>query len=272
MKPRYMFVCALLLAVFVFWGAPKPGIAQSPPPFKDFDAKRVKAPQRGAKPKIDVQIGQTVDDPPKVAPVSAPKNPGIARYAWFWDQVSPLLSDKEPGRLGQTLDFLSQPPVGKGVDVMRLQDLQDIATSYQVDILLATIGTKVSPALVLAVIAVESSGERDALSAVGAQGLMQLMPDTVTRFGVVDPFEAADNIRGGVAFLDFLMESFDSDPVLVLAGYNAGETAVRNADGVPNYPETRDYVPKVLATYAVARGLCRTPPELISDGCVFVTR
>ncbi len=101
---------------------------------------------------------------------------------------------------------------------------------------------------------------------------MQLMPDTVARFDVQDPLSAGDNIRGGVAFLDLLMERFDRDPVLVLAGYNAGESAVRKADGVPDFAETRDYVPKVLATYAVARGLCQTPPELISDGCVFVSR
>ena len=65
------------------------------------------------------------------------------------------------------------------------------------------------------------------------------------------------------------LDHFEKDPVLVLAGYNAGEGAVRDHKGVPPYPETRDYVPKVLAAYQVARGLCLTPPELISDGCVF---
>jgi soluble lytic murein transglycosylase-like protein len=65
------------------------------------------------------------------------------------------------------------------------------------------------------------------------------------------------------------MQEFDNDPILVLAGYNAGEGSVRNYDGVPPYAETRDYVPKVLAAFQVARGLCTTPPELISDGCVF---
>ena len=62
--------------------------------------------------------------------------------------------------------------------------------------------------------------------------------------------------------------SFD-DPLLALAGYNAGEGAVRDNSGVPPYAETRAYVPKVLAAWAVARGLCQTPPVLISDGCVF---
>ena len=122
----------------------------------------------------------------------------------------------------------------------------------------------------LAVIAVESAGRADAVSHAGAQGLMQLMPDTASRFGVKDSLRPDDNIAGGVKYLDFLMKEFDQDPILVLAGYNAGEGAVRNHKGVPPYAETRDYVPKVLAAFQVASGLCQTPPELISDGCVFV--
>ncbi|MEO1558042.1 MAG: lytic transglycosylase domain-containing protein, partial [Pseudomonadota bacterium] len=125
------------------------------------------------------------------------------------------------------------------------------------------------PALVLAVMAVESGGDASAVSRAGAQGLMQLMPATAEEFGVVDAFAPDQNIKGGVAYLDWLMARFDGDPVLVLAGYNAGPGAVRDHGGVPPYAETRDYVPKVLAAYAVARGLCLTPPQLISDGCVF---
>ena len=91
------------------------------------------------------------------------------------------------------------------------------------------------------------------------------------RFGVEDAFDPAQNIAGGVAYLDWLLEEFERDPILALAGYNAGEGAVRNAGGVPDFAETRDYVPRVLATWASARLLCLTPPELVSDGCVFRT-
>ena len=247
--------------------------AQTPPPFPDFSAKRIPAPQKGATPKIDVQIGQQEARPAEIVPMNTrAATTREERYAWFWDSVSPNMSEMGAGRLGVALQRIATPPAGQSVDVMRLQSLQEIASRYKSEILLATVGTQVSPALVLAVIAVESSGDQNAESAVGAQGLMQLMPQTVSRFGVANPFAAAENIRGGVAFLDLLMARFDRDPVLVLAGYNAGENAVRSAGGVPDFAETRDYVPKVLATYAVARGLCQTVPELLSDGCVFVSR
>ena len=155
------------------------------------------------------------------------------------------------------------------VPAPRLQQMQDIAKLNGIDILRSTIGTQVSPALVLAVITVESAGKVDAVSSAGAQGLMQLMPDTAARFGVIDSLSATQNITGGVKYLDWLMGEFDSDPILVLAGYNAGEGSVRKHEGVPPFAETRDYVPKVLAAFQVAKGLCKTPPELISDGCVF---
>ena len=124
-----------------------------------------------------------------------------------------------------------------------------------------------SPALVLAVIAVESGGRGSAVSEKGAIGLMQLIPDTAARFGVADSLSEAENIRGGTAYLDWLLAEFEGDPILALAGYNAGENAVKANEGVPPYAETRDYVPKVLAAYDVARGLCKTRPEFISDGC-----
>ena len=98
---------------------------------------------------------------------------------------------------------------------------------------------------------------------------MQLIPATAARFGVTDAGDPAQNIKGGVAYLNWLMGQFDRDPVMVLAAYNAGEGAVAANDGVPPYAETRDYVPKVLAAWQVAQGLCASPPELVTDPCVF---
>jgi soluble lytic murein transglycosylase-like protein len=98
---------------------------------------------------------------------------------------------------------------------------------------------------------------------------MQLIPATADRFGVEDPFDPAENIRGGVAYLDWLMEEFDRDPVLVLAAYNAGKARSAGPAACPITTETRNYVPRVLAAWQVARSLCLTRPELVSDGCVF---
>jgi soluble lytic murein transglycosylase-like protein len=183
--------------------------------------------------------------------------------------VSSTLADKSPGRLQLAMSQINNPPAGKGVPAPRLQSLQDIAKTHGLDILRETVGTAVSPALVLAVISVESAGRTDAVSSAGAQGLMQLMPDTASRFGVTDSTNPGQNIKGGVAYLGWLLNHFGNDPVLALAGYNAGEGNVRRHEGVPPFAETRAYVPKVLAAWQVAKGLCQTPPELITDACVF---
>ena len=197
--------------------------------------------------------------------VSAPQ---VGAYGWYWDRVSPSIGAMQ-GRFGAALSMLSQGPAGKGVTAPRLQVLQELARAHGTQILMATVGTDVSPALVLAVIGIESGGRVDAVSPAGARGLMQLIPDTAARFGVTDSTDPEQNIRGGVAYLDWLMQEFDRDPLMVLAAYNAGEGAVRANAGVPPYSETRDYVPKVLAAWQVAQGLCLTPPELVSDPCVF---
>ena len=190
-------------------------------------------------------------------------------YAWFWEGISPSLEDSAPNRLEIAEQVLSNPPGDSSVAVPAMQNLQAVAEKYGRDILGATVGTKVSPALALAVIGVESSGKVDAISSAGASGLMQLMPATAERFGVTDVSDPVQNIKGGVAYLDWLMKEFNYDPIVVLAAYNAGENAVRRNDGVPEYAETRGYVPKVVAAWTVARGLCTTPPELATDGCVF---
>ncbi|AFO90348.1 lytic transglycosylase domain-containing protein [Phaeobacter inhibens] len=266
---------AITLAVSIaVWGggAGKSGAQETskaaPAPFPKFEAKRIRPPKPGAKQRITIQIEPTAVAP--TAPVSGEEAPATAtqtgRYTGFWQDISDKLADSGPGRLAQALRALDgDTPVA----APRLQLLQDIASARGVQILTASVGTDVSPALVLAVIAVESAGKAEAISGAGAQGLMQLMPDTAARFGVSDALDSGENIAGGVKYLNWLMGEFNHDPILVLAGYNAGEGSVRSHAGVPPFAETRDYVPKVLAAFQVARGLCMTPPELITDGCVF---
>lgn len=112
---------------------------------------------------------------------------------------------------------------------------------------------KLDPKLVLAVIAVESAFQPDAVSSKNAQGLMQLIPATARRFGVRDAFDPADNLRGGMAYLRWLLTHFEGDVTLALAAYNAGEGAVKRYRGVPPFAETRRYVRKIRRLYAPAR-------------------
>ena len=101
------------------------------------------------------------------------------------------------------------------------------------------------PALALAILATESAGQPDAVSSAGAQGLMQLIPATASRFGVTDVFQPEQNIRGGVQYLAWLLKRYEGNLTLAAAGYNAGEGAVDRHGGVPPYAETQRYVQRV---------------------------
>ncbi|WP_349038027.1 lytic transglycosylase domain-containing protein [Pseudotabrizicola sp. 4114] len=285
------FIAGLLAAGISL--APVPGAAEGLSGERDFSFKRVKVGEGMGKRKI-VQIdpaeqARLLALAPKVKPreptpepdavtavAGAVAPPGVlmqvapksSSYDWFWQTV-PTSRGAVADRFPLAMATLSKGPKGTGVAAPRMQHMQGIAEKYGKHILAATIGTDVSPALVLAVIGVESAGRADAVSTAGAQGLMQLIPATATRFGVTDSTDPAQNIKGGVAYLNWLLKEFNRDPLMVLAAYNAGEGAVRANDGVPPYAETRDYVPKVLAAWQVSQGLCLTPPELVTDPCVF---
>lgn len=107
----------------------------------------------------------------------------------------------------------------------------------------------VDPVLVRAVILVESSFDPATVSHKGARGLMQLMPGTAKRFNVREIHDPDENIRGGVAYLAFLLDLHPNDLTRVLASYNAGENAVARYRGIPPYRETRQYVQKALTVY-----------------------
>ena len=103
-----------------------------------------------------------------------------------------------------------------------------------------------SSALVQAVVQVESRYDAFAVSPKGAMGLMQLMPQTATRYGVSNTFDPVENIEGGVRYLKALLERYSGETRLALAAYNAGEEAVKRYGGVPPYRETILYVDRVL--------------------------
>jgi soluble lytic murein transglycosylase-like protein len=121
-----------------------------------------------------------------------------------------------------------------------------------IDSLIVEISAKhgVDPKLVYHVMDQESRFKTDARSPKNAQGLMQIIPATAERFDVADPLDPRQNIDGGVRYLRWLLKEFDGDVRLALAGYNAGEGAVKRfGNKVPRYKETQNYVRRILEAY-----------------------
>lgn len=116
--------------------------------------------------------------------------------------------------------------------------VQQIASWHQVD-----------PRLALSIVSVESAFQINARSKANAMGLMQLIPSTASRFNVQNAFDASQNVKGGVRYLRWLLDRYHDDIELVAAAYNAGEGAVDKYKGIPPYPETQDYVSKIIHRY-----------------------
>jgi len=117
-----------------------------------------------------------------------------------------------------------------------LETLKKVAGKYNI-----------SPDLIRSMIKVESNYDPDAVSDKGAKGLMQLMDSTSSSLGVNDPFDIEENIDGGTRHIKNLLEKYNADLPKALAAYNAGEVAVDKTGDIPDYPETRDYIERVLS-------------------------
>ncbi|MCS6884700.1 MAG: lytic transglycosylase domain-containing protein [Acidobacteriota bacterium] len=153
------------------------------------------------------------------------------------------------GRIVLTSETIIVQPLPTGSSPM---GTTDTTGSSELDELILKAAKKynVDPRLILEVMRQESGFRRTALSPKGAQGLMQLIPATATRFGVYRPYDPQENIFGGTRYLRFLLDKFKGNVELALAGYNAGENAViRYGFTIPPYRETRDYVRSILARY-----------------------
>ncbi len=133
--------------------------------------------------------------------------------------------------------------------------------------------------LIQAVAWVESGYDPQAVSAKGAMGLMQLMPETARRYGVRQPFDPYESLRAGTALLRDLLDAFDGDMTLALAAYNAGAGAVQRHGGVPDYPETRAYLERIASRLGAGRKTFAAGPpkarslqiEVEADGTIRVS-
>jgi len=119
-----------------------------------------------------------------------------------------------------------------------LHILKKVAQDYNIDY-----------KLLKSVALVESNLKHDAVSTKGAVGIMQLMPETASRFGVNNLNNIEENIRGGAKYLKYLLKKFNGNTKLAIAAYNAGENTIAKYNGVPPYPETKRYLHKVLSLY-----------------------
>ena len=179
-------------------------------------------------------------------------------YSYVKDGVRHYTSDRPRGQVG-SLRTISYSYIetcyacGKRSKV-DFSNVRLNTNAYGDEIAAASKKYGVDEAVVRAIIHAESAFNPKALSRVGAQGLMQLMPATARRFGVGDAFDAGQNISGGVQYLAWLLKRFDGDLTLAAAGYNAGEGAVDKYKGVPPYTETKRYVERVGVLAARYRG------------------
>ena len=180
------------------------------------------------------------------------------QYGWFWALVPPRMADGERSR---AMDAIA----AAWHDNRRMFGSEGLArrvmTSWHSEIGTAAHASRLSEALLTALVMVESNGKSNAVSHAGAQGLGQLMPGTARHLGVRDAFHPTQNLRGAAAYLSDLLDMFGGDLVLALAAYNAGEGAVMRHKGVPPYRETRAYVPKVLSAFLIAQQFCAGEPS-----------
>ena len=172
-------------------------------------------------------------------------------YAWRDASGNMVLSDKQKDPSAQTYAVRTQGTTS-ATEFRTTKPISRRALPFESMIEEHAAVQGVSPHLVRAVIQQESGFNPSAVSHKGAMGLMQLMPATATDLGVRNPFDPAENIKAGVAYLKGLLVRFEDNVELALAAYNAGPTAVTKYGKIPPYRETRDYVSKITSRIEAA--------------------
>jgi soluble lytic murein transglycosylase-like protein len=169
----------------------------------------------------------------RIAEITGAPSPSAPPAVPFTSVLSQALQPPVAGELVIDAGIAPAPVPPAQIDAL----VQQNAQIWQVD-----------PALIKSVIANESSFDANATSPVGAQGLMQLMPETAASLGVRDPYDPSQNVAGGTRYLRSLLDRFNGDTRLAVAAYNAGPGAVEKYGDVPPYAETRNYVQNVLGS------------------------
>ena len=165
------------------------------------------------------------------------------------DGTSWITDRKMPIQQYTLMAIIGRPTAVVSCKNMTYTKLENRAATYMPTIQTYAEAYQVDPKLVKAIIAVESCFDRRAISTVGAQGLMQLMPTTAKQLRVQNSFNANDNIRGGTRYFSQMLSRFNDNAELALAAYNAGPLAVEKYGGIPPYAETQNYVKKVMKSY-----------------------
>ena len=174
--------------------------------------------------------------------VRAAMAPGVAQQRAAVQQQAAVVSNTKSAGPGDSFFTLPFPNAQTGTadcDALPGDQLDALSQS-------AAQKSQVDPKLVRAVIDQESGGRPCAMSARGAQGLMQLMPDTADDLDVQDAFDPQQNVDAGAKLLRFLLDRYDNDASLALGAYNAGASRVDETGGVPPIPETTGYVTEIL--------------------------
>ena len=241
-------LCAILLFSCLTAAAQQPSNGYR---FDNFDVPggvRVRQPEPApaVRPRKALKLTAQTVVPASNRNATAPANQTAANSAAAYQPFSLPASLSSPSQLAA-----STPPatINKVLDGFTTGDAA-------IDRFIVDSGTRngVDPVLIYSIMHRESSFKRNALSPKGARGLMQLMPGTAARFGVKNIFDPQQNIEGGARYMRILLDMFDGDYRLALAGYNAGEGAVlKYGRRVPPYAETQEYVRRISERYELMR-------------------
>lgn len=232
----------------------------------DWGRRTVTPPRLGSRKRLDFFKG---DEAPEFKSTRKPKPKRAQQLKWFWNDIAPV-ADGKGEKAAEALFAALAARRKTGAYVPGSASSAKTLHERWGDIVrTAAVKERISPALLLAVIDIESRGAVKAKSHKGAQGLMQLMPGTAARYNVKDAYDPAQNIAGGAAYLDDLLRMFKGDIILALAAYNAGENAVLRHGGVPPYNETRDYVAKVMSSFAHTSQLCTARAVTPRQSCTW---